>query len=114
MSDHEAVGAALIAHNDALTGHRAAVERLTAIGKMIGRLTDTKLAVEDWKTASEEVDLRRAGGTLCGDDNPIVPHRCPMFEQVAHGIKKRDVSAAVRKVALKHLKDLGLDPAHWK
>ena len=95
------------AYNDALTRHRAAVKRLTEIGNMISRLKGAKLAAENWKISSNEFDLRRDGGILCGDGNPIMPHAWPTFDQVADAIKERDA-------ALAQLKELGLNPADWK
>ena len=114
MSSHEAAGAAITAYNDALTRHRAAVKRLTEIGNLINRLKGAKLAAENWKIASNEVDPRRAGGILCGDGIPIMPHMWPTFDQVADAIKERDASAAARDAALEQLKELGLNPADWK
>lgn len=114
MSDHEAVGAAITAYNDALTYHRAAIKRLTELGKAINRITGASLAVESWKIAAAEVDLRWAGGILSGDGNPIMLHMWPRFEEVADETKASAVSVAGRDVALEQLKDLGLDPAYWK
>ena len=114
MSSHEAAGAAITAYSDALKRHSAAVKRLTEIGNLISRLKGAKLAAENWKIASNEVDIRRAGGILCGDGVPIMPDAWPTFDQVADAIKERDASASARDVALGDLKDLGLDPADWK
>ena len=114
MSDHDAVSAAITAYNDALTRHRAAISRLTEIGKGINRLTGASFVAESWKIAAEEVDLRRAGGILSDDGKPIMPHMWPTCEKIADAIKEPDVSAAGRDVALEQLKELGLDPAHWK
>lgn len=111
MSDHEAVGAAITAYNDALRHYRAAIRRPTEIGKVINRITGAGLA---WKIAAAEADLRWAGGILPSNGNPIVPHTWPTFEEVADAIKEPAVSAAGRDVALEQLKDLRLDPAHWK
>ena len=114
MPDNQAVGAAITAYNDGLTRHRAAVKRLTKIGNLIGRLQGAKLAAENWKISSNEFDLRRDGGILCGAGIPIMPHMWPTFDQVADAIKERDASAAARDTALAHLKELGLNPADWK
>ncbi len=113
MSDHEAAGAAITAFNDAIARHRAAVERLDEIGKVVSRVTNARLATETWKLSTDP-DPRRAGGFLCGDGQPIMPHMWPTFDQVVEALKERDASAAARDGALEPLKDLGLNPDDWK
>ena len=73
MPSNEAAGAAINAYSNATARHRAAMKRLTEIGNMISRLQGAKLAAENWKISSNEVDLRCEGGILCGDGIPIMP-----------------------------------------
>ena len=80
MPSHEAAGAAITAYHDALTRHRPA-KSLTDIGSVITRMQGAKRAIRDWEIASDEADLRRNGGILCGGAAPpIMPHQWPTFD----------------------------------
>lgn len=113
MSSHEAAGAAITAYSSAVARHRAATERLDAIGQLVGQMSNARLAARSWKLSTDP-DPRRAGGFLCGDGRHIMPHMWPAFDQIVETLKERDESAAARDAALAQLKDLGLNPADWK
>lgn len=115
MSNHEADGAAITAYSSAMARHKAAMSRLTEIGRMVQCIQNGKRAAENWEI-SDSADLRERGGIRCTSEGaaPVTRGMWPSFDQVVETIRERDTSKMERDMALEHLKKLGIDPEGWK